>query len=354
MLFPTVDFALFFCVVFAATWLFNPNNNLKKWFLVGASYFFYAFWDASYVLVLFSLSIWNFVLALLFDRERNQWRSVVVLWVGVSTNIAVLAFFKYANFLVAATTNTLAIAGVRIAPQFVELAVPVAISFVVFHCIAYIVDVYRRTIEPSKSFVDLLLYLSFFPHLVAGPIVRPASFLNQTARASNPLDIDVGRNAFLILGGLFKKVVIASHLATGLVEPAFRAPESFSSLELLIALYAYALQIYCDFSAYTDIAIGVANLLGYRFPQNFNQPYRAISLQDFWRRWHITLSNWLRDYLYIPLGGNRFGERRTYLNIMITMTLGWLWHGASFNFVIWGLMHGTWLVEPVPEFCTGR
>lgn len=344
MLFPTVDFAIFFSVVFAVTWLLNSHNLTKKWFLVFASCFFYGFWDASYVWILVALSIWNFALAISIDRTKDHRLRALALALGVSVDLGVLVYFKYFNFLIATFVNTASIVGISIDPYFVELAVPVALSFITFHCLAYLVDVYRRVVRPTRSIVDLLLYLSFFPHLVAGPIVRPSSFLSQTARTSLPEHIDIGRSAFLILGGLFKKVVLASYIASEIVDPVFRAPANFSSFELLVALYGYALQIYCDFSAYTDIAIGVANLIGYQFPQNFDQPYRAVSLRDFWRRWHITLSNWLRDYLYIPLGGNQRGEVRACTNVLITMALGGLWHGASLNFLFWGLIHGVSLV----------
>src|SRR5262249_56841952 len=194
--------------------------------------------------------------------------------------------------------------------------------------------------KPTTSLVDILLYISFFPHLIAGPIVRAAKFLAQTTHASYQADVRLGPSVFLIVGGLFKKVIIANYLSTDFVDGVFRTPADYSSLDLLLGMYAYAVQIYCDFSAYTDIAIGVANLLGYQFPENFNQPYRALSVQDFWRRWHITLSTWLRDYLYVRLGGNRGGRVRTYVNVMITMLLGGLWPGANFNFVISGLLHG--------------
>jgi alginate O-acetyltransferase complex protein AlgI len=227
---------------------------------------------------------------------------------------------------------------------FVEIALPIAISFLTFHALSYIIDVYHRKIPATRSLVDILLYISFFPHLIAGPIVRAKAFLEQTIRSPSPYDVRLGFAVFLIAGGLFKKVIVANYLSTDFVDGVFRSPADFSRLDLLLGMYAYAIQIYCDFSAYTDIAIGVANLLGYQFPQNFNQPYRASTVQDFWRRWHMTLSSWLRDYLYIPLGGNRDGELMRARNIMITMGLGGLWHGASLNFVLWGLMHGAALV----------
>jgi alginate O-acetyltransferase complex protein AlgI len=344
MLFPTIEFAIFFAVVFAAAWSVNQLNNFRKWLLVLASYFFYGFWSTDYLALLVFLSVFNFLMGLQLERSRGAATRRLVLMLGVTTNLAILAYFKYANFLVAKLINLISEAGLHVELSFVELATPVAISFITFHCLAYLIDVYRGTISASRSLVDILLYLSFFPHLIAGPIVRPRSFLAQLKSSPVPESIELGRSCFLILSGLFKKVVIASYLASELVDPVFRAPANFTSLDLLLATYGYAIQIYCDFSAYTDIAIGIANLLGYRFPTNFNQPYRALSLQDFWRRWHITLSSWLRDYLYIPLGGSRCGALRTNANILITMCLGGLWHGASDSFIVWGLLHGTWLI----------
>src|SRR6266542_886130 len=205
--------------------------------------------------------------------------------------------------------------------------------------LSYIIDVFRGDLLPAR-WLDLAVYLSFFPHLVAGPIVRGSELLPQIRRRRDPRRVDASRAVYLIFAGLFKKVVIASFLATAIVDPVFGAPSQHSSLEILVAIYAYAVQIYADFSGYTDIAIGIALLLGFKFPENFNSPYAARNLQDFWRRWHMTFSRWLRDYLYIPLGGNRGGDRRTYRNIMITMVLGGLWHGAAWTFVIWGAYHG--------------
>jgi D-alanyl-lipoteichoic acid acyltransferase DltB (MBOAT superfamily) len=264
-----------------------------------------------------------------------------VFWFAVIANLAVLGVFKYYDFFVAETMNAMWwMFGIRVSITFLELGIPVAISFLTFHALSYIIDVYNRRIEPTTSLVDILFYISFFPHLVAGPIVRARDFLAQTVHISRPTDIRVGESVLLILGGLFKKVIVANYLSTDFVDGVFANPFVYSSLDLLLGMYAYAIQIYCDFSAYTDIAIGVACLLGYRFPQNFDQPYRALSVQDFWRRWHITLSSWLRDYLYIPLGGNRLGRVRTYVNLMLTMVIGGLWHGAAWHFVLWGTLHG--------------
>jgi D-alanyl-lipoteichoic acid acyltransferase DltB (MBOAT superfamily) len=344
MLFPTIEFAIFFSIVFPVTWAVNRRNTLKKHFLLLASYFFYGFWSTNYLLILLLSPIFNFYLgkALGYLKQRNH--RLVLLWFGIAINLAILIYFKYYNFLLSSLMNWLLSAGIQMNAEFIEVAVPVAISFLTFHVLAYIIDIYHRRIDPARSLLDIMLYVSFFPHLIAGPIIRPKSFLDQTARISDPAEVNAGPSIFLILAGLFKKILIANYIATDFVDPIFHAPQDRSSLDLLLGMYGYALQIYCDFSGYTDIAIGLANLLGYRFPENFNQPYRALTFQDFWRRWHITLSSWLRDYLYIPMGGNRHGVFRTYMNILVTMGLGGLWHGAKSTFLLWGLMHGAALV----------
>jgi alginate O-acetyltransferase complex protein AlgI len=344
MLFPTISFAVFFAVVFPITWLLNDRNTSKKWFLVAASYYFYAFWKVEFTLLLLASSVGNFYAARWLGQLSDERARRVIFRLAVTANLGLLGVFKYYNFFAASLIDALASVGVSANVPFIEVALPIAISFLTFHALSYIIDVYDRTLKPTTSLVDILLYISFFPHLVAGPIVRASKFLAQTAQRSLAADVQIAQSVFLILGGLFKKVIIANYLSADFVDGIFRAPASFSSLDLLLGTYAYALQIYCDFSAYTDIAIGIASLLGYQFPQNFNQPYRALSVQDFWRRWHITLSTWLRDYLYIRLGGNRGGRLATWRNILITMGLGGLWHGASWNFMIWGLMHGTALV----------
>jgi alginate O-acetyltransferase complex protein AlgI len=344
MLFPTISFAVFFAVVFPITWLLNSYNSWKKWFLVAASYYFYAFWRVEFTLLLFASSLGNYLVALLLGHLPDGRTRRLVLWLAVIANLSVLGFFKYWDFFAASLIDLSAALGIGGNVPFVEVALPVAISFLTFHALSYVIDVYDRILKPTTSLVDILLYISFFPHLIAGPIVRAAKFLAQTTHRSRATDVRLATSVFLVLGGLFKKVIIANYLAGDFVDGVFRAPADFSSLDLLLGMYAYAIQIYCDFSAYTDIAIGVANLLGYQFPQNFNQPYRALTVQDFWRRWHITLSSWLRDYLYIRLGGNRGGRLRTYVNVMVTMLLGGLWHGASWNFVLWGGLHGAALV----------
>jgi len=228
-------------------------------------------------------------------------------------------------------------------PPLLDVVLPVAISFFTFQAISYVVDVRRGRLAPAPL-VDLALFLSFFPHLVAGPIVRASDFLPQLRTRLDPRRIDLTGAAILIATGLFKKVVVSSYLAGSIVDPVFAAPGRHSSAEILVATYGYAVQLYADFSGYSDIAIGIALLLGIRFPANFDRPYTAASLAEFWRRWHMTLSNWLRDYVYIPLGGNRAGPERRDRNLLLTMLLGGLWHGAAWTFVLWGAFHGIALV----------
>ena len=340
MLFPTIEFYLFFVIVFAASWTLNSFNDAKKWLLLAASYVFYAQWDKLFVFLLLASALWNYGAALLLERWRKGALHQPLLIAAVSGNLLLLGYFKYYDFLTAQIVNLFALGGVSINLGQTGVALPVAISFLTFHGISYIVDVHRQKVAASRSMRDVMLYMAFFPHLVAGPIVRAADFLHQLSQPPKTSDIKIGESTVLILSGLFKKVIVAGHLTAFLVDPVFSDPNSYSSFDLVMAAIAYAVVIYCDFSGYTDIAIGIANLLGYHFPMNFNQPYRALSLQDFWRRWHITLSSWLRDYLYKPLGGNRYGSFKTYRNLMLTMLLGGLWHGAGAQFVVWGALHG--------------
>lgn len=340
MLFPTIEFALFFMLVLPCTWLLNRRNELKKAMLVVASYVFYSFWSVPFLLLLFLSSLFNYAFGLLIGGTVDPKLRKVLTGLAVVCNLVPLCFFKYYDFVAAQLQTLAGSLGVQVEFGSTGFAVPVAISFLTFHGISYVVDVYREKVRATRSLVDLLLYISFFPHLVAGPIVRASEFLDQLARPSNPRNIDLGGSTLLILGGLFKKVVVASHLSILFVDPVFTNPQAYGTVDLILAMYAYALVIYCDFSAYTDIAIGVADLLGYKFPRNFNQPYLALSLQEFWHRWHITLSTWLRDYLYIPLGGSRLGRWLTYRNLILTMVLGGLWHGAGLQFIVWGALHG--------------
>ncbi|MDQ4109466.1 MAG: MBOAT family protein [Actinomycetota bacterium] len=339
MLFPTVDFAIFLVLVFTAHWLLNHLSQPWKWFMIGASYIFYAWWDWRFVLLLVGISILAQLGAIAVARTRSPRARLVVNGIAVALLLIPLAFFKYYGFFAVNVTNTLTSLGIEPSIPLIQVVLPVGISFFTFMAIAYVVDVYRDDFEVA-SWTDTFLYLSFFPHLVAGPIVRPHELIPQLRERRDERHVDVAGAAWLILGGLFKKVVISSYLAAQIVDPVFGDPSPRSAPDALFGILGYAIVIYADFSGYTDIAIGVAKLLGFQFPRNFDRPYAARSIQDFWRRWHMTLSRWLRDYLYIPLGGNRRGERRTYVNVMITMALGGLWHGAAWTFVFWGAFHG--------------
>ncbi len=342
MLFPTVDFAIFFVLVFVGHWLLNHQSRAWKWFMIGASYVFYAWWNWRFVFLLVGVSLLAQTGAIAVARTRSPRARLVVNGIAVTALLLPLAFFKYYGFLAVNVTNVLGSLGLESSIPLIQVVLPVGISFFTFMAIAYVVDVYRGDFEVA-SWTDAFLYLSFFPHLVAGPIVRPNELIPQLRERRDERHVDVAGAAWLILGGLFKKVVVSSYLAAQIVDPVFGDPAQRSAPDALFGILGYAIVIYADFSGYTDIAIGVAKLLGFQFPRNFDRPYAARSIQDFWRRWHMTLSRWLRDYLYIPLGGNRRGERRTYVNVMITMILGGLWHGAAWTFVFWGAYHGSLL-----------
>ena len=341
MLFPTLTFALFFLTVYPVCWLLRWRHWAWKLFVLLASYVFYGSWDRRFVFLIFLSSVLNYAAARALYRqgpERQTGRRAVLL-AALVFNLGLLGVFKYYGFFVESLNEALRGAGFGGRLPFVEVIVPVGISFFTFQAISYVVDVYRGSLAPGR-WLDFAVYLAFFPHLVAGPIVRASEFLPQLNVPRTLLPRNATRAALLIGRGLFKKVVISSYVATAIVDPVFGVPGQHSSPEILLAIYGYAVQIYADFSGYTDIAIGIALLLGIGFPQNFDRPYSAVSMQDFWRRWHMTLSRWLRDYLYIPLGGSRHGTLATYRNLMLTMALGGLWHGASLTFLAWGVFHG--------------
>ncbi|MBN2363221.1 MBOAT family protein [candidate division WOR-3 bacterium] len=340
MLFPTVEFGIFFFIVFAASWLLKDKILPRKIVLLVASYIFYGWWDWRFTFLLFLCSFGNYMFGLAMSDSKNGHHRKAIIAVAVVWNLTILGFFKYYGFFVSSLNNFLSFAGMGSSMSVLNIILPVGISFFTFQAMSYVIDVYRKEIPASKSIVDVLLFVSFFPQLVAGPIVRAKDFIPQLSLKPDPKKIPAARAFVLISAGLFKKVIIANYLATEIVDPVFENPAAFSSLDALFAVYGYAVQIYCDFSAYSEIAIGIAALLGYYFQDNFNYPYKAQSIRDFWRRWHISLSTWLRDYLYIPLGGSKKGKFRTYVNLAITMLLGGLWHGAAWNFVLWGALHG--------------
>ena len=339
MLFPTLTFGLFFLAVYAIVWGASRDNEWRKILLLVASWFFYGWWDWRFVALLIFSAFVNWGTSnLIAHSGDDRWRKLLVT-IGVVANLAILGFFKYYDFFLEQLGVLLDTAGWHRDLPLMSIILPVGVSFFTFQGMSYMIDVYKRRV-PAASLLDMTLLMSFFPHLVAGPIVRASDLIPQFRHTPK---VDRGMatmGLLLIVWGLFKKAVVASELSVNLVDPVFFDPGVRSSLDLIVAAYGYAVQIYCDFSAYSDMAIGIAALLGYRFPINFNQPYRASSLQDFWRRWHISLSSWLRDYLYISLGGNRGGLFYICRNLMITMLLGGIWHGAKWTFVIWGGLHG--------------
>jgi D-alanyl-lipoteichoic acid acyltransferase DltB (MBOAT superfamily) len=342
VLFPTITFTLFFAVVLPLSWLLMPRPARWRVFILGASYLFYGWWDPRFVLLLAGSTIGNQVFALALHREERERVRRWLVALAVAFNLGLLGYFKYYDFFVSSAQNLLDRLGLDVEPRIVAITLPVGISFFTFQALSYVIDVHRRRIAPT-TFMKFAVYESFFPHLVAGPIVRASEFIPQLHRPRDPRRIDASRAFFLIFSGLFLKVVIANFLAAHLVDNVFGAPNQYSSAEVLVGIYGYAVQIFADFCGYTNMAIGFALLLGFQFPQNFASPYTATSLQDFWRRWHMTLSRWLRDYLYIPLGGNRKGRWKTYRNLLLVMLLGGLWHGAGWTFVVWGGIHGAGL-----------
>ncbi len=316
-----------------------------KLFLLAASYFFYGCWDEKYLLLILFISVSTYVFSFLIVPGKKSFNRKLFLTISLLICLVNLGFFKYYDFFREPFNNFL-FAGSEGLP-LLDIVLPVGISFFTFQAISYLIDVYRGEVTPESGHIGLLnylVYIAFFPQLVAGPIVRAKVFLPQFKPGYIKAIPNMNLAVFLIMGGLFKKLILSTYLQTELVEGVMQNPLEHSSLEVLMAIYGYSVQIYCDFSGYSDIAIGTALLLGFRFPDNFNNPYRAVNIQDFWRRWHITLSTWLRDYLYIPLGGNRNGIIAMYGNLMITMLIGGLWHGASLSFVFWGGLHGLALV----------
>ena len=343
MLFPTFTFALFFVVVLTVGWLMPGRRAWWKLFMLAASYVFYGYWDARFVGLIVASTVLNQAAAASLARLRRPGARRAVVSLAVGANLASLGFFKYAGFFVDSAERALEGLGIAGDLPLLNIILPVGISFFTFQAISYVLDVYRGDAEPATP-LDFAVYLAFFPQLVAGPIVRTHELIPQMNEPRALRHTEFTRALTLIAAGLFKKMVVATYLAEALVDDVFAFPDRFSSLEVLLGVYGYAVQIYADFSGYTDIAIGVAMLLGIRLPDNFDQPYRATSIQDFWRRWHMSLSRWLRDYLYIPLGGNRGGDRRRDRNLFLTMLLGGLWHGAAWTFVLWGALHGLGLL----------
>ncbi len=344
MLFPTLEFGLFFMLVFGISWTLSDRLDLRKLFLLGVSYFFYGFWDWRFLALLFASSCINYLAGLALSYERRSAGRKWIVATAIVANLAILGFFKYFGFFVTSISEVLVAVGLARDIPLLNIILPIGISFFTFQGISYVIDIYRDDIKPVRNPLDLFLYISFFPQLVAGPIVRASDFLPQLNVRPKLTSETVSFGFLLILVGLFKKVVVASYLATEIVDDVFSMPDAYSSLDLYFAAHAFVVQIYCDFSGYSDIAIGVAALLGYTFKKNFDRPLSASSLQELWQRWHISLTSWLRDYLYRPLKGAKRGKSHMYRNLVITMMVAGLWHGAAWTFIIWGTLQGLMLI----------
>ena len=345
MVFNSATFAAFFVVVFVAAWLLRGRLALRHALLLAASYVFYGHWSPKFLLLIVGSTVLDYCLGLAMEATRSPRKRKLYVIASLCGNLGVLGFFKYFNFFTHEAVALLNAMGFAAHEPTLSIALPVGISFYTFQTLSYTIDVYRGKLEVEHSLLRFALFVAFFPQLVAGPIVRASHFLPQLRKAPS-LNLEQARSGlYLMFWGLTKKVVIADFLGATLVDAYWGAPGAeLAGIGGLIAIYAYAFQIYGDFSGYSDMAIGAARLLGYELGPNFDAPYRAMNPSDFWRRWHISLSQWLRDYLYIPLGGNRKGPVRTYINLALTMLLGGLWHGASWMFVIWGAFHGLMLI----------
>jgi alginate O-acetyltransferase complex protein AlgI len=343
MTFNSVTFVVFFAVVLGIYWKAPPR--WRNPILLVSSYVFYGWWDWRFLGLLMISTGVDFTIGRRLHASTNDRRRLQLLVTSLVVNLGILGAFKYFGFFVDGAVDLLTSLGIEASPTTLEILLPVGISFYTFQTISYTFDIYRRRIEPTNDLIAFGTYVSYFPQLVAGPIERAQHLMPQILNSARPFPDDSGRReaARLILVGLIKKVVLADGVAR-LANDAFDQADSASAVVLIVGVVAFGIQIYGDFSGYTDIARGVSKLLGIELIVNFTQPYLSRNITEFWRRWHISLSDWLRDYLYIPLGGNRSGTLATYRNLMITMLLGGLWHGASWNFVIWGGLHGAYLV----------
>lgn len=335
MIFSSGIFLFLFLAFSFVYMLLQKRVTARLLFVTLFSYYFYYKSSGIYFFLLGIVTVSDFFLAHRMQQTETHWKRKMLVVISLCINLGLLCYFKYTNFFCQ-----------MLCPlwngsfQPLDIFLPVGISFFTFQSLSYTIDVYRKDLKPLDNLLDYAFYVSFFPQLVAGPIVRARDFIPQIRRPLLVTNEMFGQGVFFIVSGLFKKAVISDYISVNFVERIFDNPSLYSGLENLFGVYGYALQIYCDFSGYSDMAIGIALLLGFRFPINFNSPYKSDSVTDFWHRWHISLSTWLRDYLYISLGGNRKGKLRTYVNLVLTMLLGGLWHGASWNFVVWGGLHG--------------
>lgn len=340
MVFSSAQFLFFACIMLLAMKLIT-NNKLKKWILLLGSYYFYGFWDYRFLVLLIGLTLINFNIGNIIESKNSTGVRKFYLIIGILIDLIVLGFFKYYNFFIDSINSIFS--KYTISLNTLNIILPIGISFMTFEVISYIVDIYRKNSKPAKSIGDFAILVAFFPHLISGPILKPNHFLPQLDRDIIIKKENIEKGVQIFLFGLVKKLLISDRLAS-FVDTVYSHPDMYSSSTIWLAIIAYSIQIYCDFSGYTDMAIGSAKCFGFEIPKNFDMPYISRNITEFWRRWHISLSDWLKEYLYISLGGNRKGRLRQYFNLFMVMAIGGLWHGSSWNFVIWGGFHGIALI----------
>ena len=340
MVFNSITFIIFLPTVFCLFWLvFKDNLKLQNALLIVASYVFYGWWDRRFLALIILSSFIDFFIGQEIFKTTEARKRKLLLYLSLSINLGMLGFFKYFNFFINSFVEAFASVGIPISVGTLKIILPVGISFYTFQTLSYTIDIYRKQLEPTKSILDFFAFVSFFPQLVAGPIERAKSLLPQFAQRKVFNYEQAREGVTLMLWGMFKKVVIADNLST-YVDLVYSDPSSYTGMVLVLATLFFTFQIYCEFSGYSDIAIGVAKLFGFELMINFRTPYFANSIRSFWQRWHISLSTWFKDYVYIPLGGNRVSSWRRMLNILITFTVSGLWHGANWTYIIWGFIHG--------------
>lgn len=346
MLFNSLDYILFLGIAVAGFWLLSGRRRLRIAFVFVASCLFYMAWHPAYIVLILGSTVIDYVVGLRIHATKHENARKRWLLVSLVSNLGLLGVFKYFNFASQATADVLELfLGIRVeSPPFLDVLLPVGISFYTFQTLSYTIDIYRRKLEPTRNFFEFAFFVTYFPQLVAGPIVRASQLLPQLQRKIVLKNEQVTQGLFLIATGMVKKVAIADYLSVNLVDRVFDQPELYSGTEVVIALYGFTMQIYCDFSGYTDVARGSAKLMGLELPENFDRPYQSASPAEFWRRWHMTLSTWLRDYLYYPLGGSRVRPARAYWNLWLTMFLIGIWHGASWTFVFYALLQSMAMV----------
>jgi alginate O-acetyltransferase complex protein AlgI len=343
MFFNSLDFAIFFPIIFILYWIVSKHITTRNLLIIVASYVFYGWWDWRFLILIVISSLVDFIVGQKIHHTQSKKKRKYFLLISLLVNLGFLAYFKYTNFFIETFIDSFRLFGRELEVSTLNIILPVGISFYTFQTLSYTIDIYRKQLKPTKDWISFFAFVAFFPQLVAGPIERASHLLPQFFKQHKFNYEQVKSGLLLIAFGLFKKMVIADRAAI-LVNQVYNNPTDYYGYEMVIATVLFAFQIYCDFSGYTDIAIGTARTMGFDIMKNFDSPYFSKSITEFWRRWHISLSTWFRDYVYIPLGGSRKGEYKTYANLFIVFVVSGLWHGAAITFVVWGAIHGVFIV----------